>query len=487
MAGIGFELKKLFRRKGIFAGAYAYGYASVVCCGPMLLGILLLLGVGTIAKASGAALHERQLLNGMITVTLLAGLTVSSFLSLLVTRYLADMLFENKNGRIMPAFWGSTGLLLIFGGLGYGIFLCFAGLTFLEALLCFLLFGEIVTVWTEISFLTAVKDYKCILLAFAAALAVGLLLGVLLVLVLGQPVLSSLMAAMIVSYGIMTVWYLWVLLGYFPENEGSSFAFLAWADRYPTLAWNGLFTNAGLFAHLVLMWIGPYGQKIQGLFFFEPDYDLAAVFAFLSILITTVNFVVSVEVNFYPRYRDYYALFNDRGTIRDIDVACEDMCSVLSRELLYASVRQAFCTFLFLVFGSVLFKRYPLGFTDESLGIFRVLCIGYGLYAIANMFMLALLYFSDNIGAFASSAVFCAATIGFTIASFWLPSFVRGLGFCLGALCFLVVAWLRLEYITNTLEYHLLCVQPLVEREKKGVFTRLSHLGEKAAGREQKT
>lgn len=370
MAGIGFELKKLFRRKGIFAGAYAYGYASVVCCGPMLLGILLLLGVGTIAKASGAALHERQLLNGMITVTLLAGLTVSSFLSLLVTRYLADMLFENKNGRIMPAFWGSTGLLLIFGGLGYGIFLCFAGLTFLEALLCFLLFGEIVTVWTEISFLTAVKDYKCILLAFAAALAVGLLLGVLLVLVLGQPVLSSLMAAMIVSYGIMTVWYLWVLLGYFPENEGSSFAFLAWADRYPTLAWNGLFTNAGLFAHLVLMWIGPYGQKIQGLFFFEPDYDLAAVFAFLSILITTVNFVVSVEVNFYPRYRDYYALFNDRGTIRDIDVACEDMCSVLSRELLYASVRQAFCTFLFLVFGSVLFKRYPLGFTDESLGIF---------------------------------------------------------------------------------------------------------------------
>ena len=45
MAGIGFELKKLFRRKGIFASFRAYGYAGVICTGPMLLGVLLLLGV----------------------------------------------------------------------------------------------------------------------------------------------------------------------------------------------------------------------------------------------------------------------------------------------------------------------------------------------------------------------------------------------------------------------------------------------------------
>lgn len=42
MAGIGFELKKLFRRKGIFASFRAYGYAGVICTGPMLLGVLLL-------------------------------------------------------------------------------------------------------------------------------------------------------------------------------------------------------------------------------------------------------------------------------------------------------------------------------------------------------------------------------------------------------------------------------------------------------------
>ena len=39
MAGIGFELKKLFRRKGLFAWLRAYGYAGIICTGPMMLGI----------------------------------------------------------------------------------------------------------------------------------------------------------------------------------------------------------------------------------------------------------------------------------------------------------------------------------------------------------------------------------------------------------------------------------------------------------------
>ena len=43
MAGIGFELKKLFNSRGLFASFRAYGYAGVVCPGPMLLGIVCFL------------------------------------------------------------------------------------------------------------------------------------------------------------------------------------------------------------------------------------------------------------------------------------------------------------------------------------------------------------------------------------------------------------------------------------------------------------
>lgn len=41
MAGIGFELKRLFSKRGILSTMRAYGYAGIVCTGPMLLGVVL--------------------------------------------------------------------------------------------------------------------------------------------------------------------------------------------------------------------------------------------------------------------------------------------------------------------------------------------------------------------------------------------------------------------------------------------------------------
>ena len=92
MAGIGFELKKLFNRRGLFAAFRAYGYAGVVCTGPMLLGVVLLLGVMFLCDITGGSRHSRELLVCMITYTLLASLTVTSFLSMVVTRFIADQL-----------------------------------------------------------------------------------------------------------------------------------------------------------------------------------------------------------------------------------------------------------------------------------------------------------------------------------------------------------------------------------------------------------
>ena len=90
MAGIGFELKKLFSRRGLFASFRAYGYAGIICTGPMLLGIVLLLGVMFLCDRTGASKQSRELLVCMITYTLLASLTVTSFLSMVVTRFTSE-------------------------------------------------------------------------------------------------------------------------------------------------------------------------------------------------------------------------------------------------------------------------------------------------------------------------------------------------------------------------------------------------------------
>ena len=141
MAGIGFELKKLFRRKGLFASLRAYGYAGIICTGPMLLGVLLQLGILLLCSWVGAPRDQQDLLVCMITYTLLFSLTVTSFFSMPVTRYLADMLYEEQEQTILPSFWGSSSMMLVLGCTLYGLFLLVSGATLLQGLLCLWLFA----------------------------------------------------------------------------------------------------------------------------------------------------------------------------------------------------------------------------------------------------------------------------------------------------------------------------------------------------------
>ena len=107
MAGIGFELKKLFSRKGLIATIRAYSYATIVCAGPMILGFVLLLFSMFMADYAGAARHTRELLVTVLTHSLLASLIVTSLFSMLTTRFCADMIYEKKYNLLIPSFYGS--------------------------------------------------------------------------------------------------------------------------------------------------------------------------------------------------------------------------------------------------------------------------------------------------------------------------------------------------------------------------------------------
>lgn len=187
------------------------------------------------------------------------------------------------------------------------------------------------------------------------------------------------------------------------------------------LALTGLLTNLGLFAHLVIIWAGPIGVQVKGLFYGAPYYDVPALIAFLTILVTTVNFVVSVEVNFYPRYRDYYSLFNDGGVVGDIVVAEEEMLATLNRELRFCALKQLFVTAAVISLETTVLSALPLGFNNLMHGYFRTLCVGYGLYAVGNTLLLILLYFTDYKGAVLASGLFAGVAGLATAVSLLLP------------------------------------------------------------------
>lgn len=480
MAGIGFELKKMFSKKGVFPLLKAYGYAGIVCVGPMLLGMVLLIMISLISMYFGAPHRERELLNSMVTYTLLASMTLNNTLSMVLTRFVADSLYSKNRSAVLPSFWGSTCTMLAFGELVYGVFMLLAGIPVSYAVFCILLFGELVVVWNEMSYLTAVKDYRGIIKVFAGAVMAAGVTGVLLLQLADCPVVPAMLFSVVLGYGVMAVLYYRVMSGYFPKGDVTSACFLPWLDSYPSLVLVGLGMSFGLFGHLVIMWSSPVREHIQGLFYAAPTYDIPAIAAFLSILVTTINFVTSVEVNFYPRYRSFFDALNNGGILKEINQAGNEMREVLFRELTYTFMKQLFTTIVFIIGGSILLPKLPLGFNDDMLGIFRVLCMGYAFYAVGNCLMLIQLYFADNRGALVSAVAFMLVSCIGTWICRGLDIKFYGAGFWAGSVVFSITAFVGLRLYLKRLLYHVLSAQPLLVEEKRGVFTDMAaHFGNK--------
>jgi uncharacterized membrane protein len=472
MAGIGFELKKLFKATGVVAKVRAYGYTGAVTAGPMILGFLFLLSVNLIASFGKIIPMQRELLTNMITYALLSSMLFSSFFSMVLTRYVADLFYDEREEDVIPSLEGILRLLLPIGGILWAVFLCFAGIGLTNSVLLFCLFIELVGVWNVMNYLTAVKDYKGILINYVISIVTALLLAVGGTFIFGGHI-ELLLGAVVIGYGMMFALDLAMLYRFFPNSGKRHFDFLPWFDKYQELIWIGFFINVGLFSHLMIAWISPVGYRIQGLFFGAPKYDIPALFAFMTILITTINFVISVEVNLYPKYRRYYDLFNGKGSIVEIEQAENAMITVLDRELSFTARRQLYFTTVMITVGIVILSRLPLGLDSLMEGYFRVLCAGYGAYAIGNVVMLILMYFTDYRDALKASAIFAGITTLGSIISINFDMKYYGFAFATGAIVYMVFCSYKLTKYVKNIPYYVLSTQPLMAEQKRGVFTRL--------------
>lgn len=472
MAGIGFELKKLFSKNGIILNARANLYAGVVVAGPMIMGVLLLLGTRFIARLGDASNHQQDMIMVIITYSLLFSLLLSALLLFVLARYVADMLYIHAYERILPSLYGSVSLLLAVGAVLWSIFLYFSGLDIKYSIYAFILFCEGLVVWIQINYITAIKEYRTTLVGFFLGILIGLLIGLLLV-KLKYDVVASLLAGACIAYGLLIIHFTLALHKFFPIGSGSPLKFLEWIDEYPHLVFVGFLSMLALFGHLMVMWSGPWGASVVGLFYHAPQYDIPALYAFITCLVTAVNFVTSVEVNFYPKYRLYFSLLNENGSLSDIERAYEDMLTVLKQELLHMAIPQISVTIVtIIVIGEVL-VYFPLGFTSVMIGTFRILCVGYGAYAIGNSFMLFLLYFASNENALWSVIPFVFISILGTFFTLSLSESFYGFGFVVASVVYYLVADIRLFAYTARLDFHILTKQPVFIAKRRGFFTRL--------------
>lgn len=485
MAGIGFELKKLFVARGAIGKLRAYAYASIICAGTMLLAFVQLIAVQLMTKQFGISQRNSELLTTLMVYAMGGSLILSSTLQLLLSRFVSDQVYGNTPERVIPSLFGAAVVLMIPGGIIYGAFLLGAHeVPLIDRICSWSLFLEMIIIWIQMQYITAAHDYKRILSGFSSGVVVTIALAALL-LWLGISIITAVMIALFVGYGVMLISFTHTLLRFFPLGKGSLFYFLGWIGKVPDLIFIGIFNQLGAYVHLIIMWFSPIGELLYGHFRHSPPHDAAAFYAFLVTLPTSINFVVSVEVYFYEKYRKYFTAITQGGTLAEIKLARREMIASLKLELFKLAQVQVFAMVLYII--CMRYFLETIGFTRDMISMFQIMCVGYSAYAVGNSMVLLQLYFNDRRSALITTGTFFILNLGISLLTRNGASMYSDLGLVVSGFVMYIVGLYCLLHHMKDVDFHVFCGQPVLANEAKSRWEAFTERLDRRAMKKLKT
>lgn len=473
MAGVGFELRKLFHAKeGYFQKVRGIAVSTAVTQGPMLLNILLLFLMRFLLKLDGAAYMEQEWLLYTVTYTTIFSLILSNTILMFIDRYVSDCIYREETDRILPSFHGLMMWLLLLGGVIALVYLIPCPRDPVYKLVSLLQFLLLLIIWSEMSYLSALKQYTKVLMGFLVSVILAVALGIWLVIFTDLDRVNAALISITTGYAVMMVMFYQQMLVYYPRGRTDLFGWMASMGEYRILVAIGFFMALGLYTHNFIYWLSPLKNTIWDWGVFCTRYDVPTFYATLTVTPMLVMFVVSVETKVYRHYREYFDAVLHGGTLQDIQQARANMETAIVRELIHMTMLQFFiavlcATFLANVLGG-------MGLDKEQTAIFRILCFGYCLYGLAKGLIILMLYFEDRKGALIGAVLFFLISGMGSAVTLKLDSTFWGLGYLVSAFATSIYGVVRLRYFLDQLEYKVFLRQPLFFHERSGVMVRFA-------------
>jgi len=458
MAGIGFELRKLFRKEGMLNNLRAYAYSSMTTVGPMILCMSLIIILQRLMSFYQASYLDWELYIATVSYCFIFSIVVTSGISLVVTRYVADCLYTKQFSKLMSSFYGVLSIIVPIASIIAAIFLSQVDGSLAYKFSAFFFFVFLVMIWIQGVYLSALKDYTRIARSFLS----GALVAVLVAWVLMEYFsISPIVGAFIgLDAGFLAICLLTGIHMHhkFPKaDSGSYYEFLQHMKKYPALFISGMLIYSGVYLHNFVYWFSENGQVIGGAYRVFMFYDVPVFFAYLTVLSTLIAFVVSVETSFFEKFRHYYLNVSAAGTIQDIQNAKNQMQKTLMREISFLMEIQLLVTILSLGAGMLLLPR--IGFTMQQLDLFIILALAYYLFIMLFSFVHVLMYFDDRKGVLWTGLLFAVLNAGCTIVTMKLG--YDGLGMFIASFLSLLVVGARLLYVLRNIDYYTFCAQPI--------------------------
>lgn len=458
MAGIGFELKKIYGRKTLASNLWGSIYATMTTIGPAVLSALLILVLKSLLDQAGlTVLEERFFFASTTHAFIIATLSATLFVAP-VSRYISDCVFLRKESDICPSAFGVMILSTIIAGIV--MFLLCAGMYYTQSeigmpfLVSYYFLGVLVTdTYSMMTYASALKHYKVLTFGFllGALLAVGVYF--LCTSWLGIDKVTAVCMALACCYFLIVFVLVFQCVKAFGAPKGKYFAFLSYFRRYPKLTAGGFAYTLGIYCPTLIYWFFSEISEQVSIFHTVPVYDFALFIAVFVNMPSLVIFVVKVETSFYEKYTLYVSALNN-GTHDLIQKERGIMERELRYQLFFVYEIQFVITVVLVCIVSVLFPY--LSASPQMLQMSAILSLG--IYAVFCMYftIIVFYYFSDYGSACISALVFLLVTILSAVGVVLLDDFYP-LPLLTGGICGWIVSFLLLRRRMARLDRFLMC------------------------------
>jgi len=476
MAGIGFTLKKLFYKDTFTDRFRAYAFSSMVAAGPWLSAVLVVNLLLLVAEHFIIAPADRYLFMSTIVYGFIFSQLLTAPWQFVISRYISDRLFQKEHDYIQSSFMGLVKIVFTLALVLVVAFYFGTPLPIYYVFMSASLFLILSLVWILMVYMSAAKDYQAIARAFVWGGLVSVALSMVL---LAQPIdfpqhlyASNLLLAYVAGLFVTFLLLIRTFFAVFAFSNQLEFDFVRYLNKVGSLFFTGLLYTAAIWIDTILVWNSEHGRIIYDTYRFALLYDHAKFLAFLTIIPTSVLFLVYVETEFYDSFKKYFQAVRSKSTFAEIVAARKSMVQIIYRHIVYLLERQVLTTFTIIVLANPLFVS--LGFSVLLVDVFRITALAALCSAIMLVVLLMLLYFEARLEALLVSAVFFVANAVLTATFMPLGSAYLGLGLFLSALMALLLAiWLLAVYLKR-LEYTTFTGQPYFAQPEKGLFISLA-------------
>ena len=316
MAGIGFVLRRLTRRNDLGGATQALVTATAVTSGPWLMTVLAIAGTDLWSRLQSQP-WDHSTFRIVLSYDFCFSLVLTAPVVTVATRLVADQLFAGRIDRIGATYLHALGLtLMVQVPLAVLFWTCAADLPLGARLAAIACYAALIGLWVTMTCLSVLRDLKWALAAFALGMAAAVAGGVSLAHVLGGAGLVGSFAA-----GAAIILFIGAarILREFEYKHYPLRNVLADCRPYWQLAIVGLLTAAAPWADKWVLWLSPFGERLDiGLIDF-PAYDAAMFFAYLAMVPCMALFFVVSETDFFLAYRRFFDELLDGSTLSQIE------------------------------------------------------------------------------------------------------------------------------------------------------------------------